>query len=138
MASYCVDWPWLYGFFDPKTPVVVIAQPDESGNESIKEVLPNWIKTTPFLRNGRGCMHMKVCWPILHVADEYLRIVCSSCSYDRLIRSHFLPFISSGCQLFHKTGRLRVVICTANSVTYDWKEIENVSQAVVIVGGIFS
>lgn len=25
----------------------------------MKEVLPNWIKTTPFLRGGRGCQHMK-------------------------------------------------------------------------------
>ena len=30
------------------------------GHETIKEVLPNWIKTTPFLRNGWGCQHMKV------------------------------------------------------------------------------
>jgi tyrosyl-DNA phosphodiesterase-1 len=60
MASYCIDWPWLYEFFDPATPVIVVAQPDASGNESVKEVLPNWIKTTPFLRNGFGCMHMKV------------------------------------------------------------------------------
>jgi tyrosyl-DNA phosphodiesterase-1 len=62
LASYSIDWPWIYQMFDPATPVVCVAQPDQSGNESIKEVLPNWIKTTPFLRLGRGCMHMKVCW----------------------------------------------------------------------------
>lgn len=30
------------------------------GEESIKEVLPEWIRVTPFLRSGYGCMHMKV------------------------------------------------------------------------------
>ena len=34
---------------------------DMTGDASLKAILPNWIRTTPFLRNGFGCMHMKVC-----------------------------------------------------------------------------
>jgi len=29
--------------------------------------------------------------------------------------------------MFYKTGRLRVVISTANLIDYDWRDIENVS-----------
>lgn len=60
MSSYALDFPWIYQFFDPSVPVIMVAQPDASGKESIRNVLPNWIKTTPFLRNGFGCQHMKV------------------------------------------------------------------------------
>jgi tyrosyl-DNA phosphodiesterase-1 len=51
---------WIYEFFDRSVPVILVAQPDQSGEARIKQVLPNWIRTAPFLRNGRGCMHMKV------------------------------------------------------------------------------
>jgi tyrosyl-DNA phosphodiesterase-1 len=64
-----MDWAWTYQFFDPVTPVICVAQPDETGNSIIKEVLPNWIKTTPFLRMGRGCQHMKVCMLLLDLLD---------------------------------------------------------------------
>jgi len=32
-------------------------------------------------------------------------------------------------QIFYKTGRVRVVISTANMVDYDWNWIENVRQS---------
>ncbi|KAF8064419.1 tyrosyl-DNA phosphodiesterase-domain-containing protein [Lyophyllum atratum] len=89
MSSYSLDFSWIYQFFDPSVPVIMVAQPDESGRASLKNVLPNWIRTTPFLRGGRGCMHMKF------------------------------------MLLFYKTGRLRIVVSTANLVSYDWREIEN-------------
>ena len=60
LSSYALMITWIYQFFDPSVPVILVAQPDESGQTTIKNILPNWIKTTPFLRNGRGCMHMKV------------------------------------------------------------------------------
>ncbi|CAL1698618.1 unnamed protein product [Somion occarium] len=88
ISAYCVDFPWMYSFFNPSTPVIIVAQ-DSQGNETMKEVLPNWIKTTPFLRGGRGCMHMKF------------------------------------MLLFYKTGRLRVVVSTANLLPIDWRDIEN-------------
>lgn len=34
--------------------------------------------------------------------------------------------LSSLSQLFYKTGRLRIVISTANLVAYDWRDMENV------------
>ncbi|TFK36150.1 tyrosyl-DNA phosphodiesterase-domain-containing protein [Crucibulum laeve] len=89
MSSYALDFPWIYQFFDPSVPVIMVAQPDATGAASVKNVLPNWIKTTPPLRGGFGCQHMKF------------------------------------MLLFHKTGRLRVVISTANLIAYDWRDMEN-------------
>ncbi|KAI0341097.1 phospholipase D/nuclease [Trametopsis cervina] len=88
ISAYVINFPWMYTFFDPKTPVIVVTQ-DQRGEETIKEVLPEWIKTTPFLRGGFGCMHMKF------------------------------------MLIFYKTGRLRVVISTANLIEHDWRDIEN-------------
>ncbi|KAF5314322.1 hypothetical protein D9619_011921 [Psilocybe cf. subviscida] len=89
MSSYSLDFPWIYEFFDKSVPVIMVAQPDATGAATIKNVLPNWIRTTPFLPNGYGCQHMKF------------------------------------MLLFYKTGRLRVVISTANLITYDWRDMEN-------------
>uniref|UniRef100_A0A8H7XX75 Phospholipase D/nuclease n=1 Tax=Psilocybe cubensis TaxID=181762 RepID=A0A8H7XX75_PSICU len=89
MSSYALDFPWIYQFFDPSVPVIMVAQPDESGEATIKNVLPHWIRTTPYLRGGFGCQHMKF------------------------------------MLLFYKTGRLRVVISTANLIAYDWRDMEN-------------
>ncbi|KAH9941389.1 phospholipase D/nuclease [Amylocystis lapponica] len=72
ISSYCINWPWMYSFFNPRTPVIVVAH-DTQGHETIKEVLPNWVKTTPFLRNGMGCMHMK-----LFYKSRRLRVVVST------------------------------------------------------------
>ncbi|KZT68593.1 phospholipase D/nuclease [Daedalea quercina L-15889] len=88
VSAYVYNFPWLYSMINPRTPVVAVAQ-DPQGEETIKTILPNWVKTTPFLRNGMGCMHMKF------------------------------------MMLFYKTGRLRIVITTANMIEYDWRDIEN-------------
>ncbi|KAJ3848765.1 tyrosyl-DNA phosphodiesterase-domain-containing protein [Lentinula lateritia] len=89
LSSFALDIPWIYSLFDPSSPVIMVAQPDSSGKASVKNALPNWIKTTPFLRGGYGCMHMKF------------------------------------MLIFYKTGRLRVVVSTANLIPYDWRDIEN-------------
>ena len=60
LSSYALDYSWIYSFFDPSVPVIMVAQPDASGEATVKIVLPNWIRTTPFLRAGYGCQHMKV------------------------------------------------------------------------------
>ncbi|TFK73058.1 phospholipase D/nuclease [Pluteus cervinus] len=86
ISSFASDVPWMYQFFDPSTPVILVGQPDVTGQPDLKIILPNWIKTTPKLRAGHGCMHMK---------------------------------------LFHKNGRLRVVVSTANLIAYDWRDMEN-------------
>ncbi|KAG2124265.1 aconitase C-terminal domain-containing protein [Suillus cothurnatus] len=84
-ASYAISVSWIYELFAPSTPVIIVAQPDQSGQPIIKNVLPNWVMTVPFLPNGRGCQHMK----------------------------------------FMLTGRLRIVISTANLIDRDWRNIEN-------------
>ncbi|KAI0350558.1 phospholipase D/nuclease [Trametes cingulata] len=88
VSAYCWNFAWVYAMFHPSTPVIAVDH-SPTGDASIKTILPNWIRTTPFLRNGFGCMHMK-----------------------------FMLF-------FYKTGRLRVVVSTANLVDYDWRDIEN-------------
>ncbi|THG97927.1 hypothetical protein EW026_g4163 [Hermanssonia centrifuga] len=88
VSAYVINFPWLYALFNPRTPVIAVTH-DPQGNETIKEVLPEWIKTTPFLRGGRGCMHMKF------------------------------------MLLFYKSGRLRIVVSTANLLEIDWRDIEN-------------
>ncbi|KAI6046605.1 tyrosyl-DNA phosphodiesterase-domain-containing protein [Pisolithus marmoratus] len=89
ISSYSTSVSWIYEFFDPCTPVIMVAQPDSSGQACIKNILPNWVMTVPFLRNGHGCQHMKF------------------------------------MLIFYETGRLRVVISTANLIDYDWRDIEN-------------
>ena len=60
MSSYSLDFPWIYQFFDPAVPVIMVAQPDATGEATLKYVFPNWIRATARLPAGRGCMHMKV------------------------------------------------------------------------------
>ncbi|KAM5541013.1 hypothetical protein V8D89_005324 [Ganoderma adspersum] len=88
ISAYCWNYPFVYELMDRKTPVIAVDH-SPTGDASIKAVLPNWIRTTPFLRGGFGCMHMKF------------------------------------MLLFFRTGRLRIVISTANLVDYDWRDIEN-------------
>ena len=35
-------------------------QPDATGQASVRYTFPTWVKTTPPLRGGYGCQHMKV------------------------------------------------------------------------------
>lgn len=42
-----------------QTPVVMVNQPDVEGNSSIRHILPNWVRASPFLPYGRGAMHVK-------------------------------------------------------------------------------
>jgi tyrosyl-DNA phosphodiesterase-1 len=60
LSSYSLDFPWIYDFFDRTVPVIMVAQPDPTGKAAIKYTFPTWIKTTPVLRGGFGCQHMKV------------------------------------------------------------------------------
>ncbi|OCH86596.1 phospholipase D/nuclease [Obba rivulosa] len=78
LSAYCINWPWMYSFFNPDTPVIMVAQ-DQNGDETIKEVLPNWIKATPFLRNGMGCMHMK--FMLLFYKSGRLRVAVSTANF---------------------------------------------------------
>ncbi|EJF61409.1 phospholipase D/nuclease [Dichomitus squalens LYAD-421 SS1] len=88
ISAYCWDYKFVYQLMDRRTPVIAVDH-SPTGEASIKAILPNWIRTTPFLRGGFGCMHMKF------------------------------------MLLFFRTGRLRIVVSTANLVEYDWRDIEN-------------
>ncbi|CAE6457552.1 unnamed protein product [Rhizoctonia solani] len=89
VSSYALELPWLYQLFPPDVPVIVIAQPGQDGRAEVHHALPGWVRASPKLEGGRGCMHVKL------------------------------------LLLFYKTGRLRVVIPTANFVPHDWRDIEN-------------
>ncbi|KAJ6536854.1 hypothetical protein B0H19DRAFT_1240713 [Mycena capillaripes] len=109
LSAFVVDASWLYGFFEPETPVVLVGDagtsgggqegghvhlPDADGPHSptLKNIFPNWVRVCPPLplaNNGRGCMHMKF------------------------------------MLLFGKDGGLRVVVGSANLVPHDWRDVEN-------------
>ncbi|KAL5478752.1 hypothetical protein ACEPAI_2029 [Sanghuangporus weigelae] len=75
LSSYSNNMDWLYTFFDPTTPIIVVNQPGD-GNSGLKQLAPNLLMTKPFIRNGRGCMHTK-----LFYKDERLRIVVPTANF---------------------------------------------------------
>ncbi|KAJ3753165.1 tyrosyl-DNA phosphodiesterase-domain-containing protein [Lentinula raphanica] len=85
LSTFALNPSWIYGLFNPSVPVIMVTQPDSTGSASVKNVFPNWIKTTPSIQGG----------------------------YDIVVH------------IFYKTGRLRVVVSTANLTPYDWEVIEN-------------
>ncbi|KAF8587152.1 phospholipase D/nuclease [Ramaria rubella] len=89
LSSYVTQLSWIYSLLPSNLPVILVAQPDENGATSVHNVLPNWVRVTPQLRGGRGCMHIKF------------------------------------MLLFYRSGRVRIVIMTANLVDYDWRDVEN-------------
>ncbi|KIJ27239.1 hypothetical protein M422DRAFT_191264 [Sphaerobolus stellatus SS14] len=61
LSSYSTPEPsWVYSFFPPSVPVILVGQPSEDGTSSIKYLFPNWVRVAPFLRYGRGAMHIKL------------------------------------------------------------------------------
>ncbi|KAJ6536871.1 hypothetical protein B0H19DRAFT_379084 [Mycena capillaripes] len=99
LSAFVVDASWLYGFFEPETPVVLVGDAGTSGGggegayaPTLKNIFPNWARvcpTLPLANNGHGCMHMKF------------------------------------MLLFGKEGGLRVVVGSANLVPHDWRDVEN-------------
>ncbi|KZS89546.1 phospholipase D/nuclease [Sistotremastrum niveocremeum HHB9708] len=79
ISTYALDIGWLYSLFPPSVPVILVTQPDPSGNASIHAMLPNWIKTTPFLRNGYGAMHCKLL--LLFYKSGRLRIALPTANF---------------------------------------------------------
>ncbi|CAE6445348.1 unnamed protein product [Rhizoctonia solani] len=89
VSSFALEISWLYRLFPPDVPVIVVAQPGQDGRAEVHHALPGWVRASPKLEGGRGCMHVKL------------------------------------LLLFYKSGRLRVVIPTANFIPHDWRDIEN-------------
>ncbi|KAJ7270578.1 hypothetical protein C8J57DRAFT_1322088, partial [Mycena rebaudengoi] len=75
LSAFVSDPAWLYAFFDPGTPVVLVGHPDDadSRKNALKNIFPNWVRVCPPLRDGRGCMHMK--YMLLFGKDGGLRVV---------------------------------------------------------------
>ncbi|KAI0772326.1 phospholipase D/nuclease [Trametes elegans] len=76
-SAFCWNFSWAYSMFSRNTPVIAVDHsPSGRCDASIKAILPNWIRTTPSLRNGFGCMHMK--FMLLFYKDGRLRIMVST------------------------------------------------------------
>ncbi|KIK61610.1 hypothetical protein GYMLUDRAFT_42622 [Collybiopsis luxurians FD-317 M1] len=89
LSTFAEQNSWIYSFFESSVPVILVAPPPEDGRAGVKNIFPNWVRTSPRLPKGIGCMHMKF------------------------------------MLLFYKTGRLRIVVSTANLIEFDWRDIEN-------------
>ncbi|OCB86080.1 phospholipase D/nuclease [Sanghuangporus baumii] len=84
LSSYSNNMDWLYTFFDPTTPIIVVNQPGEDGNSGLRQLAPNLLMTKPFIRNGRGCMHTKVSSVrimLLFYKDGRLRVVVPTANF---------------------------------------------------------
>ncbi|KAL5520519.1 hypothetical protein ACEPAG_9743 [Sanghuangporus baumii] len=44
-SSYSYNVDWLYAFFDPTTPIILVNQPGEDGNSGLKQLPPNLLMT---------------------------------------------------------------------------------------------
>ncbi|KAG8700113.1 hypothetical protein FRC09_006171 [Ceratobasidium sp. 395] len=62
VSSYALELPWLYSLFSPDVPVILVAQPGQDGKAEVHHALPNWVRASPALAYGRGCMHVKSVW----------------------------------------------------------------------------
>ncbi|KAI5120005.1 hypothetical protein M0805_008466 [Coniferiporia weirii] len=78
LSSYSNMVPWLYEFFDQRTPIVIINQPGD-GNAGLTELAPNMLMTKPFLRGGRGCMHIKLM--LIFYKDGRLRVAVPTANF---------------------------------------------------------
>ncbi|ELU38689.1 tyrosyl-DNA phosphodiesterase domain-containing protein [Rhizoctonia solani AG-1 IA] len=57
VSSYALELPWLYQLFPPDVPVIVIAQPGQDGRAEVHHALPGWVRASPKLEGGRGCIY---------------------------------------------------------------------------------
>ncbi|VDC04263.1 unnamed protein product [Peniophora sp. CBMAI 1063] len=81
ISSYAVQVSWIYNFFSPTTPVILVAQPDQSeaSSATVKlNILPHWVRVTPYFRGGYGVMHVK--FLLLFYADR-LRIAIPTANF---------------------------------------------------------
>ncbi|KAJ7726217.1 hypothetical protein B0H16DRAFT_1593009 [Mycena metata] len=108
VSAYVLDAPWLYGFFDRATPVMVVGHGEGEGGESgptLKNILPTWTRVCPPLYDGRGCMHVKLLL-LFYKGENTLGG-------------------GGGDKGGGGRGWIRVVIGSANLVAGDWRDVEN-------------
>ncbi|KAJ7262092.1 tyrosyl-DNA phosphodiesterase-domain-containing protein, partial [Mycena rebaudengoi] len=102
LSSFGIDGEWLHSHFDASVPVILV---NPSGTEqksaSVLADKPflNWVQTCPKLGYERS--------------DTDKGPQSQKCMHMKFIL------------LFYRTGRLRVVVSTANLIHQDWKHLEN-------------
>ncbi|CCO34571.1 tyrosyl-DNA phosphodiesterase 1 [Rhizoctonia solani AG-1 IB] len=79
VSSYALELPWLYQLFPPEVPVIVVAQPGQDGRAEVHHALPGWVRASPKLEGGRGCMHVKLL--MLFYKNGRLRVVIPTANF---------------------------------------------------------
>lgn len=77
LSAFVADPTWLYEFFDPATPVVLVLDTTGVGGDvdarepALKNIFPNWVRVCPPLHNGRGCARISTVlnWALTRLAD---------------------------------------------------------------------
>ncbi|CUA74206.1 hypothetical protein RSOLAG22IIIB_11046 [Rhizoctonia solani] len=80
VSSFALDLPWLYQLFPPEVPVIVVTQPGQGGHAEVHHALPGWVRASPKLEGGRGCMHVKLL--LLFYKNGRLRIVIPTANFQ--------------------------------------------------------
>ncbi|CAE6457156.1 unnamed protein product [Rhizoctonia solani] len=80
VSSFALDLPWLYQLFPPDVPVIVVTQPGQDGRAEVHHALPGWVRASPKLEGGRGCMHVKLL--LLFYKNGRLRIVIPTANFQ--------------------------------------------------------
>ncbi|KAJ1299263.1 hypothetical protein OPQ81_002217 [Rhizoctonia solani] len=80
VSSFALDLPWLYQLFPPEVPVIVVTQPGQDGRPEVHHALPNWVRASPKLEGGRGCMHVKLL--LLFYKNGRLRVVIPTANFQ--------------------------------------------------------
>ncbi|CAE6507406.1 unnamed protein product [Rhizoctonia solani] len=79
-SSYALDLPWLYQLFPPDVPAIIVTQPGQDGHAEVHHALPGWVRASPKLEGGRGCMHVKLL--LLFYKNGRLRIVIPTANFQ--------------------------------------------------------
>ncbi|KAG8685900.1 hypothetical protein FRC11_009868, partial [Ceratobasidium sp. 423] len=78
VSSFALELTWLYQLFPPEVPVIVVTQPQD-GRAEVHHTLPGWVRASPKLEGGRGCMHVKLL--LLFYKDGRLRVVIPTANF---------------------------------------------------------
>ncbi|EUC59379.1 tyrosyl-DNA phosphodiesterase [Rhizoctonia solani AG-3 Rhs1AP] len=80
VSSFALDLPWLYQLFPPDVPVILVTQPGQDGRAEVHHALPGWVRASPKLEGGRGCMHVKLL--LLFYKNGRLRVVIPTANFQ--------------------------------------------------------
>ncbi|CAE6429711.1 unnamed protein product [Rhizoctonia solani] len=78
VSSFALELTWLYQLFPPEVPVIIVTQPQD-GRAEVHHTLPGWVRASPKLEGGRGCMHVKLL--LLFYKNGRLRVVIPTANF---------------------------------------------------------